>query len=42
MYASGRGVAEDIVEGVKWYSLSAEQDFEPAQSSLGKRKTLPD
>ena len=34
-YASGRGVARDYMEAVKWYRLSAEQGYATAQNRLG-------
>jgi hypothetical protein len=34
-YASGRGVARNHMEAVKWYRLSAEQGYATAQNRLG-------
>jgi uncharacterized protein len=35
MYARGDGVAENLLDAVKWYRLSAEQGFPEAQYALG-------
>ncbi|MCL2102851.1 MAG: sel1 repeat family protein [Syntrophorhabdaceae bacterium] len=35
MYYSGRGVAQNYVEAVKWYRLAAEQGNAKAQYNLG-------
>ena len=34
-YASGRGVAQNYWEAVKWYHLSADQGYPAAQNRLG-------
>jgi TPR repeat protein len=35
MYSNGTGVPQDDKEAVKWYRLSAEQEYELAQFNLG-------
>ena len=35
MYATGRGVAQDDAEALKWYRLAAEQGAAAAQNNLG-------
>ncbi|MER9338258.1 sel1 repeat family protein [Mesorhizobium sp. M0293] len=35
MYSRGEGVPQDDAEAVKWYRLSADQGFAPAQNDLG-------
>ena len=34
-YEKGQGVAKDQVEAAKWYRKAAEQNYAPAQASLG-------
>ena len=35
MYDTGRGVAQNDAEAIKWYRMAAEQGYGPAQSNLG-------
>ena len=35
MYAEGRGIEKDEVQGVKWYRKSAEQGYAKAENNLG-------
>ena len=35
MYADGRGVPRDDAQAVRWYRKAADQDYPPAQYSLG-------
>ena len=35
MHENGEGVIQDHQEAVKWYTMSAEQGFAPAQGKLG-------
>jgi TPR repeat protein len=35
MYANGRGVPQDYMTAVKWWTLAAEQGYADAQSNLG-------
>ncbi len=42
MYGSGKGVAQDSVESLKWYHKAAEQDHVQAQFFLGSKYYLGD
>lgn len=41
-YAAGREVPKDEREAVRWYRLSAEQNYAPAQLKLGAAYVLGD
>jgi TPR repeat protein len=37
MYSTGRGVAQNFTEAVKWYRLAAEQGHAQGQNNLGSK-----